>query len=82
MQTLRQWMNGYRSTITRQECSLPVGEHFSNHEHSASDLWVSVLQGGLHDTRQRRIAEQKLIVKFCTHEDGLNRDLGFMSHYL
>ena len=28
------------------------------------------------------IAEQKLIAKFRTHEDGLNRDLGFMSHYL
>ena len=37
---------------------------------------------GYHDTRQRRIAEQKLIAKFHTHEDGLNRDLGFMSHYL
>ena len=75
-------MNEDRSTITRQDCSLPVGEHFSSHGHSASDLQVSVLQGGLHDTRQRRVAEQRLIAKFRTHEDGLNRDLGFMSHYL
>ncbi|XP_078057016.1 uncharacterized protein LOC144481742 [Mustelus asterias] len=82
MQTLRQRMNEHRSTITRQDCSLPVGEHFSGHGHSASDLRVSVLQGGLHDTRQPRVAEQKLIAKFRTHEDGLNRDLGFMSHYL
>ena len=78
MQTLRQRMNEHRSTITREDCSLPVGEH----GHSASDLQVSILQGGLHDTRQRRVAEQKLIAKFRTHEDGLNRDLGFMSHYL
>ena len=53
MQTLRQQMNEHCSTITRQECSFPVGEHFSGHGHSASDLQVSVLQGGLHDTRQR-----------------------------
>ncbi|XP_078097239.1 ubiquitin carboxyl-terminal hydrolase 8 isoform X2 [Mustelus asterias] len=38
MQTLRQRMNEHRSTITRQDCSLPVGEHFSGHGHSASDI--------------------------------------------
>ena len=80
MQTLRQRMNEYRLTIPRQECSLPVGEHFSGHGHSASDIRVSVLQGSLHDTRRRRVAEQKLIAKFRTH-DGLNRDIVFMSHY-
>ena len=46
MQTLRQRMNEHRSTITRQECSLPVGEHFSGHGHSASDI----REGGLHNT--------------------------------
>lgn len=81
MQTLRQRMNGHRATITRQECSLPVGEHFSSQGHSASDLQVNVLQGGLRDSRQRKIAEQRLIAKFHTHEEGLNHDLGFMTHY-
>eukprot|EP00061_Rhincodon_typus_P013799 g40394.t1 len=38
MQTLRQQMNGHHATIARQECSLPVGEHFSGRGHSASDL--------------------------------------------
>ncbi|XP_078095826.1 uncharacterized protein LOC144510206 isoform X2 [Mustelus asterias] len=38
MQTLRQRMNEHHSTITRQDCSLPVGEHFSGHGHSASDI--------------------------------------------
>ena len=71
-----------KSHNTRLDCSLPVGEHFSSHRHSASDLRVSVLQDGLHDTQQCRVAEQKLIAKFRTHEDGLNRDHGFMSHYL
>ncbi|XP_078093983.1 hydroxymethylglutaryl-CoA lyase, mitochondrial isoform X2 [Mustelus asterias] len=35
-------MNEHRSTITKQECSLPVGEHFSSHGHSASDLQTNV----------------------------------------
>ncbi|GCB75098.1 hypothetical protein scyTo_0017295 [Scyliorhinus torazame] len=33
-------MNGHRATVTRQECSLPVGEHFSSQGHSASDLRI------------------------------------------
>ncbi|XP_067854732.1 uncharacterized protein [Heptranchias perlo] len=50
IQTLRQQMNGHRATIARQEGSLPVGEHFSSQGHSATDLRVSILQGGLRDT--------------------------------
>eukprot|EP00061_Rhincodon_typus_P005676 g25491.t1 len=57
------------------------GEHFSGQGHSASDLQVNVLQGGLWDAQQRRVAEQRLIAMFDAHEDGLNRDLGLMSHW-
>ncbi|XP_072436175.1 uncharacterized protein [Chiloscyllium punctatum] len=80
-QRLRQRMNGQRTTINRQEGSLPVGEHFSGPGHSASDLRVTILQGGLRDRQQRKVAEQRLIAKFGTHREGLNWDLGFMSHY-
>eukprot|EP00061_Rhincodon_typus_P003960 g21419.t1 len=81
VQMLQQLMNGHRTTIVRQKCSLLVGEHFSSQTHSAFDLRASVLQSVLRDTQQRRIAEQKLIAKFFIHEDGLNRDLGLMWHY-
>eukprot|EP00061_Rhincodon_typus_P012195 g37777.t1 len=75
MQTLQKWMNGHCITIARQGCSVPVREHFSGQRHLASDLQVNILQGGLQDTQQCRVAEQKLIAKFGTHEDGLNRDV-------
>ncbi|GCC23302.1 hypothetical protein chiPu_0001696 [Chiloscyllium punctatum] len=78
---LRQRMNGHRTAINRQEGSLPVGEHFSGPGHSALDLRMTILQGGLRDRQQRKVAEQRLIAKFGTHREGLNRDLGFMSHY-
>ena len=80
-QTLRQRMNGHRSTINKQDSFLPVGEHFNLPGHSHTDVRVTVLQGNLHDTRTRRITEQKLIAKFRAHSDGLNRDLGFLSRY-
>eukprot|EP00061_Rhincodon_typus_P005457 g24990.t1 len=75
MQMLGQWMNGHLALIAKQEHSLPVGEHFSNKGHSASDLWVNILHGGLQDRQQPRVAEQRLIAKFGTHEDSLSRDL-------
>eukprot|EP00061_Rhincodon_typus_P017940 g46882.t1 len=80
MATSASHMNGYRATIARQECSLPVAEHLSGQGHLVSDLWASVLKGGLQDRQQRRVAEQRLIVKIGIHEDGLNWDLGFMLH--
>eukprot|EP00061_Rhincodon_typus_P005909 g25991.t1 len=53
----------------------PSAEHFSGQGYSASNLQVNILQGGLQDTQQRRVTKQKLMAKFGTHEDGLNRDL-------
>ena len=79
-QTLRQRMNGHRATV-RNRSPLPVPEHFGKPDHSAAHMRVSVLRGGLRDTRQRRIAEQQLIGRLRTHETGLNSDLGFMAHY-
>eukprot|EP00061_Rhincodon_typus_P018385 g47537.t1 len=38
MQMLQQRMIGRGATITRQECYLPIGEHFTGQGHSTSDL--------------------------------------------
>ena len=40
-----------------------------------------VLQDRLPDIGQRRTCEQKLIAKFNSKNNGLNRDLGFLSNY-
>ena len=80
-QTLRQRMNGHRATI-RNGAPLPVAEHFGSGNHSSADLQVSVLVGGLPDLRQRLMTEQRMIERLGTQERGLNRDRGFLSHYL
>ena len=79
-QTMRQRMNTHRSTI-RNQSPLPVATHFNLPRHSAADMLVSILKGGLHDIRQRKVTEQKLIKLLDTYSTGLNRDLGFMVHY-
>ena len=73
-------MNTHRSTI-RNQSPLPVATHFNLPRHSAADMLVSILKGGLHDIRQRKVTEQKLIKRLDTYSTGLNRDLGFMVHY-
>ena len=60
---------------------LPVGEHFNKNGHAVTDVKVTVLQGNLQNITQRRICEQKLIVRFDCINQGLNRDRGFLSHY-
>ncbi|XP_043534506.1 uncharacterized protein LOC122541641 [Chiloscyllium plagiosum] len=75
-QMLQQRMNGHSTTITKQGCSLPFREHFSDQGHSPSGLQVTILQGERWDTQQRKVVKQTLTVKFSTHQSGLNQDPG------
>ena len=80
-QTLRGRMNGHRRDI-REDKRTAVSDHFNLAGHSVTDIRVSVLQGQLRDTRERRIAEMKIADHLETFTPkGLNRDHEFMSHY-
>ena len=70
-------LNGPQSPRT----PLPIPSHSLSPGQSYSSMTVSVLRGGLRDIVQRRITEQKLIRLFRTDENGLNRNMEFMSHY-
>ena len=78
---LRTRLTGHRQTITHENISVPVGQHFNLPGHSLDNLNVLVLKGGLHDINNRIKFETEMIIKFGTHMDGLNRDVNFMSHY-
>ena len=80
-QMLKRRMNGHRASLNNPVHEMPVSIHFNLPHHSYNDMKVSILQGGLSDISQRKIAEQKFIHLFQTHKYGLNRQLGFMSHY-
>ena len=80
-QTLRERMNGHRQSIARGDSTLPVPSHFNSAGHSMDDMKVCVLRGGLSQTKPRRTEEQRLIAKFRTHSEGLNKDLDFLSRY-
>ena len=80
--TLRTRMNGHRQTINHNNCVVPVGDHFNLADHCLDDLRVLVVSGDLQDIFQRRKREISLIYSFRTYEWGLNRDMGFLTHYL
>ena len=61
--------------------SVPVGEHFNLPGHSLDDLRVLGVAGGLQDIHLRKKREVSYIVKFKTKLNGLNKDVGFASHY-
>ena len=75
-------LNGHRHDTIRSNYTKPVSEHFSSHGHSKDDMKINILQGPIHNTTLRRAMEQKLVDKFDTHQRGLNRDRGCMSHYV
>ncbi|XP_060698339.1 uncharacterized protein LOC132826433 [Hemiscyllium ocellatum] len=79
------WENGAKATTTDEWAPLnnqqtggfpPSWRTLQWPGHSASDLWVTILQSGLRDRQQRKVAEQRLIAKFGTQREGLNRGLG------
>ena len=79
--TIRKQINGHKSDI-RKNKNKPVAKHFNLPEHSASHLQVSILKRTNANRRQRQIEEQKLMSKFNCIQEGLNKDSGFLSHYL
>ena len=79
--TIRKRINGHKSDI-RNNKNKPVAKHFNLPEHSVSHLQVSILKRTNTNRRQRQIEEQKLISKFNCIQEGLNKDSGFLSHYL
>lgn len=74
-------MNGHRQSINNRNTFLPVGDHFNRPGHSLDDLRVLIVAGGLPDIHLRKKREVHFITKFQTHILGLNRDIGFASHY-
>ena len=74
-------LNRHKSDI-RKTKNKPIAKHFNLPEHSVSRLQVLILKRTNTNRRQRQIKEQKLISKFNCIQEGLNKDSGFLSHYL
>ena len=62
-----------------KKTDLPVAKHFFSPSHTTDDMMVAVVRAGLHNTRDRRRAEGRLIFKCKTLQPrGINIDFNFI----
>ena len=62
-----------------KKADLPVAKHFSSPGRTTDDMMVAVVRAGLHNTRDRRRAEGRLICKCKTLQPrGINIDFNFI----
>ena len=62
-----------------KKADLPVAKHFSSPGHTTDDMMVAVVRAGLHNTRDRRRAEGRLIFKCkILQPRGINIDFNFI----
>ena len=55
--------------------------HFIEQSHTIEDLPCIIIENHVPKMDNRKLIEQKTIIKLNTHITGLNRDRDFLSHY-
>ncbi|CAI9580547.1 unnamed protein product [Staurois parvus] len=77
-------MNLHRHTIKEHKeddfCTT-VGHHFAQPDHTMGDLNILVLKGNFKSIQERKTFELSMIILFDTRDNGLNLDMGFLTHY-
>ena len=71
---LRFRINNHKTSIRNSTPGHSVANHFKKHNHSANDLRC-ILRGNFMSTKKSQLYEQKLIVKYNCHINGLNNDI-------
>ena len=73
--------NNHISSIRHNSHGFPVAEHFNLPNHTITDIRFCILAGGFRNDTHRKQTELQYILKYNTHNQGLNRDLGALSAY-
>ena len=59
----------------------PVAMHFNEQSHTMEDLRCIIIKNHVPNMDNRKLIEQKIIIKLNAHITGLNKDRDFLSHY-
>ena len=70
-----------KSSIRNNTPGHTVANHFNKPNRTANDLRCCILKGHFKSNKERQLCEQKLIVKYNCHINGLNKDKSFLSNY-
>ena len=58
----------------------PVAMHFNEQSHTIEDLRCIIIKNHVPNMDNRKLIEQKTIIKLKIHITGLNKDRDFLSH--
>ena len=81
-QQLRQHLMDIITKINSKTIYVPVGEHFFGPNHSCVDMKVHVLNGNIMKDDTHTMVEQKFIRQKTSSGQLINKDFGFITHYL
>ena len=73
--------NNHKKSIRDNSRGFPVAEHFNLPNHSLLNLKCVLLASNFRSDSERKISEIQFILRFKTHINGLNKDLGPLNHY-
>ena len=71
----------HKHSIEHNFSGFPVAMHFNEQSHAIKYRRCFVIQNRLPNMANRKLIEQKTIIKHNTHITGLNKDRDFLSHY-
>ena len=74
-------INKHKSSIRNNTPGHPVANHFNKNNHTANDLRSFVLKGNFKSNKEKQLFEQKLIVKYNCHKNGLDKDKSFFNNH-
>ena len=73
--------NNHKHSIKHNFSGYPVAMHFNEQSHTMEDLRCIIIKNHVPNMDNRKLIEQKIIIKLNAHITGLNKDRDFLSHY-
>ena len=74
-------LSNHKHSIKHNFSGYPVAMHFNEQSHTVEDLRCIIIKNYVTNMDNRKLIEQKTIIKLNTHITGLNKDRDFSSHY-
>ena len=74
-------INNHKTSIHNNTLGHPVANLFNKLNHTANDLRCCILKRHFRSNKDRELCEQKPIVKYNCHINGLDKDKSFFSNH-
>ena len=74
-------INNHKTSIRNDTQGHTIANNLNKNDHTANDIRCCILKENYKSTKEIQLYEQKLIVKYNCHINGLNKHKSFLSNY-